>query len=302
MSDKPTNTDTQKERPPTAEREPLDAAAVIASSQANASAKPVSSARYIVAVTMSERGPLADGTAKERCQAFARELQRALDGGFFTEIRYDALDFAVAGHEQLGRDQARYRVEIVMNEEHPNDARSDAEHREALAREFVDALDIGYFAEHHSGAVEVVVLSREVLHTAPAGEPAVLTLEGYDWPELGEADREIVRWRVAANHDRQGPQTGDFVRFSDGVVRRISYVWPEDVQTSDQGFYHLLDTGGVSMSGSHYLPVKLSTLSATAELREGEAWISRHESKDTDGRVTFKAPFRVFACREPAPR
>ncbi len=140
--------------------------------------------------------------------------------------------------------------------------------------------------------------------TPPVGErePAVLTLAGYDWPELGERDREIVRCRMVANHAHQGPQTGDFVRFSDGVLRRISYVWPQHFQTSTDGFYHLLDSGGVSMGGSHYLEVSLSTLSPTDELLEGKAWIARDESRDTNSSVTFKAPFRVYRCSEPAPR
>jgi hypothetical protein len=54
---------------------------------------PVTVARYTVEVVMNEEDPRRSDD--EHVEKFAAEFQRALDTGFFTELRYDAMDFEV---------------------------------------------------------------------------------------------------------------------------------------------------------------------------------------------------------------
>lgn len=64
---------------------------------------------------------------------------------------------------------ARYIIEIVMNENDPDD---DAEmQKKLLSDEFQRALDDNYFADCRYDAITFNVVSREVLHTAEANCP-----------------------------------------------------------------------------------------------------------------------------------
>jgi len=54
---------------------------------------PVTAALYTVEVVMNEDDFKADNEA--HVEAFAKEFQRALDHGFFADLRYDAMTFEV---------------------------------------------------------------------------------------------------------------------------------------------------------------------------------------------------------------
>lgn len=55
---------------------------------------PVTTSVYVITVVMNEEDPkLDDAGAKV---VLARELQRALDDGYFSDIRYDAFTFNVS--------------------------------------------------------------------------------------------------------------------------------------------------------------------------------------------------------------
>ena len=124
---------------------------------------------------------------------------------------------------------------------------------------------------------------------------------------LDERDEAILAQRVAALDAVEGPRVGDFVRFADGVERRISYIWPEawddettsSVQTSDGGSYYLGD-GYVSMSGSLYTGVHGRTLTLTDEQREGSVWFFHHNQHVAHNGVDVMIPFRVFTCSLPS--
>jgi hypothetical protein len=118
---------------------------------------------------------------------------------------------------------------------------------------------------------------------------------------LDERDRALVASRMAARQRHSGPQEGDFVRFPDGVLRRISYLWPDGAQTSDGGRFHLCESGACSFSGSLYLPVPLCSLRPTSERRLGWAWIFHHDQWRADNGVEFRVAFPVFECSESAP-
>lgn len=71
----------------------MNATHIVTHSRENASELPVTTAVYSIIVVMNEDDPIA--TDEQHREAFAAELQRALDAGFFTNLRYDAMTFDV---------------------------------------------------------------------------------------------------------------------------------------------------------------------------------------------------------------
>jgi hypothetical protein len=63
----------------------------------------------------------------------------------------------------------RYTIELVMEEENPDIF--DCEHRDVLQNAFTGELRGGAFAVIADGTPTAAVLAREVLATAPAGNP-----------------------------------------------------------------------------------------------------------------------------------
>lgn len=72
---------------------------VIQRSRENCSHLPVTTARYVIEVVMNEDEASADN--EKQMAAMADEFQRALDNGFFEDIRYDALRFQVVSRTVL---------------------------------------------------------------------------------------------------------------------------------------------------------------------------------------------------------
>lgn len=98
-------------------------------------------------------------------------------------------------------------------------------------------------------------------------------------------------------------QVGDWVRFADGVERRVSYVWrdeldldlPNGVQTSAGGSFHI-GPYGASFSGSLFTGVDASTLTLTGERQPGTVWFFHHEHQCAHNGVHGMIPFRVWEC------
>jgi hypothetical protein len=90
-------------------------------------------------------------------------------------------------------------------------------------------------------------------------------------PGLDVRDAQIALTRAALLNQRTTPGSGDFVRFVDGVLRRVSHVWGFEpaLQTSDGGSWYLGD-GYVSFSGSLYSAIPTETCVRTSERRSGE--------------------------------
>lgn len=119
--------------------------------------------------------------------------------------------------------------------------------------------------------------------------------------ELDEADKGILADRISKLDAVLGLRCGDFVRFADGVERRISHIWrdedgdPFSVQTSDGGSFYL-GAGYVSMSGSLYTGVKPETLTLTDETREGSVWFFHHDRHFAHNGVDAVVTFRLYEC------
>jgi len=102
-------------------------------------------------------------------------------------------------------------------------------------------------------------------------------------PEFDDRDAAILRVRQEEYLLKHGPRQGHFVRFVDGEIRRISYVWDcyDDpaqwgIQTSKGGSFYLGD-GYMSFSGGLDSSIDFVTFKLTDELMEGPAWFFHHD-------------------------
>jgi len=112
---------------------------------------------------------------------------------------------------------------------------------------------------------------------------------------LDTRDAAILAERVTTLDKQTGPRVGDYVRFADGTVRRISYDWGDSLQTSAGGSYYL-GNGYVSMSGSLYSGVPAETLTDTGERKDGRVWFFHHDYHTAGGGIDVVTSFRVYAC------
>lgn len=126
-------------------------------------------------------------------------------------------------------------------------------------------------------------------------------------PELDDRDQAILAQRRAVLNHYKGVRVGDFVRFADGVVRRVAHIWRDEdgidfsIQTSNGGSYYL-GTGYVSMSGSLYDGIKPWVLTRTDELREGSVWFFHHDLAGAGRGVNATMEFRVYQASVPTER
>lgn len=124
--------------------------------------------------------------------------------------------------------------------------------------------------------------------------------------DMDVRDQIILEERIARLDAVPGPRVGDWVRFADGIERRISYIWRDEhdtmlsVQTSAGGSYHLGD-GYVSMSGSLFVGVDPATLTATTETRVGSVWFFHHNLWRAYNAIDTEMTFRMFTCSLTAP-
>jgi hypothetical protein len=113
-------------------------------------------------------------------------------------------------------------------------------------------------------------------------------------------NQAILKRNMAAFDKNEGPRVGDYVRFSCGTMRRISYHWGDSVQTSAGGSFYLGD-GYISFSGCLYRSVPVETLTPTDERQDGTVWFPDRDWLRADCAVYARVPLRVFTCSEQAP-
>lgn len=118
-------------------------------------------------------------------------------------------------------------------------------------------------------------------------------------PQFDERDADILRARTASL--AANPiNVGDFVTFSDGTTRRVSYIWvwddkPQSIQTSHSGSFYLGD-GYVSFSGALFNGVPFESLTDTGDMHDGRVWFFHHDFAERDNGVECTAKFRVWRC------
>ena len=113
-------------------------------------------------------------------------------------------------------------------------------------------------------------------------------------PKFDDRDAEILANRLAAWERRGGFRCGSFVRFPDGTLERMSYIWPHGAQTSAGGSWHLLPDGNCDFSGGLNEIIPFETLTLTDERRLGEVWFFHHDHAMAHNGVTAKIEFRVY--------
>lgn len=109
-----------------------------------------------------------------------------------------------------------------------------------------------------------------------------------------DTDAALLASKVAALNEVRGPRVGDFVEFTDGVVRRFSHDWGNlGLQTSLGGSFHL-GHGHVSFSGSLDRVVPLDALTDAEETRAGDVWFFHHNHSAAHHGVGARVQFRVY--------
>lgn len=127
---------------------------------------------------------------------------------------------------------------------------------------------------------------------APAAVPLAFEADGLDATAAG-----ILREAVASLDEIPGPRLGDFVRFEDGSLKRIT-VWRDGHMQAgapeNAGFF--LWRGGftevVGFCGDQIDPARLQRLD---ESMDGKVWTFRNGDVQPGGRVDTKVPFRVYS-------
>jgi hypothetical protein len=127
------------------------------------------------------------------------------------------------------------------------------------------------------------------------------TVTVYNSTVLDDRDKAILAARVAAFDSTEGPRVGDYVRFADGVTRRISWVWPDDIQTSDGGSFYLGE-GYMSFSGALYTSVPTETLTLTKETGDASAWFFHHDDWKAHNDVHVRVSVRAWISSAIAPK
>lgn len=121
---------------------------------------------------------------------------------------------------------------------------------------------------------------------------------------LDETDQAILSTRQAKYNTEHDVQVGEFIRFSDGTIRRISYIWPDGVQSTDNRFGPMsfyLGDGYVSYSGSLYRCVPRDSLKLTNEKESGGFWFFHHDFPTAHNGVDFMIPCRIWESSELPP-
>lgn len=112
----------------------------------------------------------------------------------------------------------------------------------------------------------------------------------------------ILRGAVAALDAIEGPRLGDFVRFQDGSLARISVMHEDgDLQAAkvDEGGFFLWKEGFTEFSGTCGNKVDPACLRRLDETMEGRVWTFRNGDVAPGGRVDTTVPFRVYAYEAP---
>ena len=124
-------------------------------------------------------------------------------------------------------------------------------------------------------------------------------------PQFDDQDKKILHRLKALFSKHTTPQVGDFVRFSDGKLHRISHIWDNDgiAQTSDNscGMSFYLDEGYATYSGGLFRGVSVYDMELSEETRDGKFWFFHHDWAEAHNGVDVSIPCRVWECDLPAP-
>ena len=101
-----------------------------------------------------------------------------------------------------------------------------------------------------------------------------------------------------------GLRVGDWVRFPNGIMNRVTYIWdvePERIiQTggSDGNHGYFLGKGWISYSGGLDVGVDESKFTPTKETKKGWIWFFNNNYVTAHNGVYYEMNFRIFECSE----
>lgn len=114
-----------------------------------------------------------------------------------------------------------------------------------------------------------------------------------------EVNALILKERVDALNEVEGPRIGDYLRLPDGSFERITLNHAESFQTGalGQGSFFLYK-GSCLYSGAHKGPIPFSAIRETRQTKLGNIWFfNEGEAKEGNG-VDFEIEFRVFEIKK----
>ena len=124
-------------------------------------------------------------------------------------------------------------------------------------------------------------------------------------PNIDSKDRVILIQRWTKRDEIQGPRVGDFVEMPDGTLRRFTYDWGEDIQTTTatfgEGSHYLCDTGGVSYSGALDQAIPKNDLTLIEGEHLGRFWFFHHDVHVGHNGVDVVLPCRLYRYAPSAP-
>lgn len=120
------------------------------------------------------------------------------------------------------------------------------------------------------------------------------TITGTDpYVTADERDEEILTQRINELDAVSTPRCGDFVRFADGHLERISHVWDDGVQTSEGGSFYL-GSGYVSFSGGLNPAIPMDELQLSSENHSGSCWFFHHDYFTAHNGIRAEIAFRIY--------
>jgi len=99
-----------------------------------------------------------------------------------------------------------------------------------------------------------------------------------DNKHLDEIDTAILADRERLFRTKRAPRVGDFIQRLDGKLARFSHKYTDGLQTSEEGSWHLMESGNASFSGGLDPSIpneRIALVKTDAEL--GRFWFFRHD-------------------------
>lgn len=109
-------------------------------------------------------------------------------------------------------------------------------------------------------------------------------------------NNQILSFRLTQRAALSGPLTGDYVKYKDGSLSRITYVWPDHCQTggSRDGAFFLFPDGYCSYSGGLDSGIKTKKLKITDEKITGRIWFFNQGIAGYNRGIDFYTEFPVY--------
>ena len=112
---------------------------------------------------------------------------------------------------------------------------------------------------------------------------------------LSQRDQDFLALALSARNTRNHPEVGDYIRFQDGSLRRISYNHGDKCQHSVSGSFYLNSSGHSSFSGGLDAGVKVEAMELMEEVKDGSFWIWRDGRVGAGCGVDVSMPCRVWS-------